>query len=183
MIVFILFVSVIIVTGLVTFFSRSSGFVSSWPDYLKYPAMVIVTSGVLLTCHALDNIQSSWQIKQWPIITATVIKSEVAGTRAFHPEITYRYEIANRNYESTTDLYIAGFGGKRSRRDTAAKIVADYPPGSQIRVHYNPRQPQESLLKSGPFWSDYMQFSLGITLASIGLIILFSRILRRFMPS
>lgn len=175
----ILLFTIILIAGLAALLMRRSGFVASWPDYLKYPAVIILLPGIWLSSYALGNIQTGWQMKTWPATTATVIKSEVAGSRAFHPEITYRYTISGQIFESTTDLHISGFGGKRSRRDTAAKIIADFPPGTSVTIHYNSENPGESFLRSGPFWSDYMQLSLGLTLTSIGLIILFSLLFRR----
>ena len=170
-----------IAASMTTVIFRRYSIVSVWPAYFHLPAIIVLSTGVILTCYALDTIQAEWQMKKWPAISATVIKSEVAGQRAFHPEVTYRFLLDDQEYQSTTNLSTAGFGGKRSRRDTASRIIADFPPGSLITIHYNPLNPKESFLRSGPFWDDYMKLALGLMLTGVASLIVFSLLIRRFL--
>ena len=181
MLTLLIFAVIALGAGAITVIFRRRGIVSVWPAYFRLPAIIILTTGVIMTCYALDTIQAEWQMKKWPAISATVIKSEVAGQRAFHPEVTYRFLLDDQEYQSTTNLSIAGFGGKRSRRDTARRIIEDFPPGSHITVHYNPTNPQESYLRSGPYWDDYMKLALGLMLTGSAFLILFSLLVRRFL--
>ena len=115
------------------------------------------------------------QKRQWPATIAEVTDSKVLGNRAFYPQITYQFKINNNIYRKNTDLSTPGFGGKRSRYDTAEIIVSEYPQGKKVKVYYNPQDPHDSYLRIGPYWSDFVQFSFGLVLYGIGLFFIISR--------
>lgn len=60
----------------------------------------------------------------------------------FRPDITYRYEVKGRSYAGAqTNIR------KVSReRDTVERVLARYPVGATVTVHYNPDDPAEAML-------------------------------------
>jgi hypothetical protein len=60
----------------------------------------------------------------------------------FRPDIAYRYEVDGRSYAgSQTNIR------KVSReRDTVERLLARYPVGAAVSVHYNPADPAEAML-------------------------------------
>ncbi len=91
------------------------------------------------------------------------------GDRAYSPQLKCKYEIEGNEYTLTTDLNTPGFGRKRSRRQTSEIILNDYPVGSVVKIHYNPENPGDAYIRTGPYWSDYMRLSLGVVIFAIGL--------------
>jgi hypothetical protein len=141
--------------------------------------VLLLMTGMLLFFEAGVKIYSGWQQRNWPVTDGTVTAAHVAGIRALRPEISYQYEIRGQIYSTRTDLNTPGFGNRRYRRGTAERILNEYPPGSHIRVHYNPIHPDISLICPGPFWSDFMQFGLALILVTAG-IILWPGVLKSF---
>jgi hypothetical protein len=144
-----------------------------------YPllAIILLLPGGYVLFSAEKLILQAWEKKSWPETEGIIIKSVVAGKRAFHPEITYKFDVENHIFQNTTALGMSGFGNKRSRRDTATRIIEKYPVNTQVTVRYNPDNPQESYLRIGPFWSDYMKLMVGMILCALGLFLGFSWIL------
>ena len=133
-------------------------------------ASLFIVIGIVFINEPLSDIQESLQRRSWPLVQAEVIASKVAGKRAFHPEITYRYSASGQEFTKTTDLNTPGFGARNSRRDTASRIVAQYPPGTLVSVHYNPEHPDESYIRTGASFAAYLQvFTLLILIFGAGL--------------
>jgi hypothetical protein len=133
-------------------------------------ALVLLIAGMVLSYLSITRIGQEQNQRHWPLVNGTVIANRIIGIRASRPEIDYRYQVADKVYTACTDLNTPGFGNRRYRQSTAARILADYPVGQTVPVHYDPLHPEVSLLRTGPFWSDYMQLSLGITCFAIGLV-------------
>ena len=98
---------------------------------------------------------------KWPTITAVIIESKVIGDRALRPDIIYEYEVNGQTYQGDTNLNTPGFGGRRSRRDTAERIISEYEKGQKVLIYYNPNDPAESYIRPGVQWSDYMKSAVG----------------------
>ena len=131
----------------------------------------------------LATIQKGFERKKWPSTTGVVYRSEVHGVRAYHPKIFIRYHLNNAIYNLVTDLNVSGFGSKRSRRDTAERIIEAYPVGYKVLVYYNPAKPEQSFLRTGPFWQDYLKITVGTIVLACGLFGILSGILQRSISS
>jgi ABC-type transport system involved in multi-copper enzyme maturation permease subunit len=125
--------------------------------------------GVILMLYSSNEISTSLLRQTWPVIKAKVVQTNITGERAYNPEIHCRYEVDGKLYTLSTDLKTPGFGRKRSRRQTAEIILNDYQIGSEVQVKYNPKNPEEAVVRTGPYWSNYMQISVGILLSVLGL--------------
>ncbi len=144
---------------------------------IRIIAILLILGGIFMTCYALDLIGSALVKKEWPVAKGFIVKSEVVGEkRAFQPQITYHFFLDSIEYENTTDLHISGFGNKRSRRDNSKRIAGEYPVNKQVAIYYNPDNPAESFLRTGPYWSDYMKLMVGCIMIVCGLIIFIRRI-------
>lgn len=132
-------------------------------------AVGLLIAGILLITYSSDKISTALLRQSWPATTATVVEINIVGERASNPELNCEYEVERKKYALITDLNTPGFGRKLSRRQTAEIILDDYPVGSEVRIHYNPENPAEAYIRTGPYWSDYMRLSLGVLLFAIGL--------------
>jgi len=125
--------------------------------------------GILLILFSSNAISESLVRQSWPATMAKVVETNITGERAYNPELHCTYEVAGKQYFFSTDLKTPGFGRKRSRRQTAEIILKDYPIGSEVRLKYNPKNPEEALIRTGPYWSDYMKISIGVLFTVLGL--------------
>jgi hypothetical protein len=108
----------------------------------------------------------------WPTVQGTVAQSRVKRSRGseggsvYSAEITYRYTVGGREYES--DRY--RFGDiSSSSRGRAQRIVDRYPAGGPATVHYNPSDPSEAVLSADV---DGMDMFLLLFLAPFNLVMI-----------
>ncbi len=140
----------------------------------KLSAVLVIFSSLLIITGAgliyLNSrvITEGMAAKSWSRVTGIVINSEIAGKRAFHPEITFRYAVNGHVYDFKTDLGTPGFGNKRSRLDTAERIIRDYQIGDSVNVYYDPSDPVRATLRTGPPWHAFVKLGLGIIVLIMG---------------
>lgn len=124
------------------------------------------------------DLRRELSMTRWPIVEGAIVTSEVGGERAFHPEITYSYEVNGIDYSGSSALNAPGFGGKRNRLEQAEILARQYSAGSPISVHYDPSDPAISVLKAEVTYNTYLQLALGLFLI-IGVLIWFVFLIRK----
>lgn len=162
---------------LLTILIVSLALIFTWKRWRTYePGSVFLSSticflvfGILLILLSANAISESLVKKSWPTTKARIVKTNITGERASNPELHLSYEVDGKQYSFTTDLKTPGFGRKRSRRQTAEIILKDYPVNSEVGLKYNPKNPEEALIRTGPYWSDYMKISIGVLFSVLGL--------------
>jgi hypothetical protein len=140
---------------------------------------MMTVGGILLILWQQSLVREGLSRRSWPTVTGTVVSADITGNRAYNPKITCRYQVSGKNYLLVTDLHTPAFGRKRARHQTAEIIIAEYPPGSHITVHYNPVQPGQACIRPGPFWNNYLLLTLGLFAfggGSFGLMTIYDRL-------
>jgi hypothetical protein len=140
------------------------------PISLVVFSFMLVVTGTWMIYTNEEVIEAGLAERSWPSTDGVIIKSEVAGKRAYHPEITFRYSVAGKAYLRTTDLGTPGFGNRNSRLDTAERISENFSAGSHVTVHYDPGEPGHAFIRIGPSWQVFIKLSLGIIIMVTGLI-------------
>ncbi len=135
--------------------------------------------GVVLVSLQVRELGKAAAIQQWPSTSGTVLDSRVIGIRAFRPNIVYQYSVNGVVYRDSTDLDQPGFGGRNNKRNAAETIIAQYPAGTTVSVHYDPKQPSVSLLRVSPDWSIFGKIGLGGFMFGVGLFLATSYFVRR----
>ena len=143
-------------------------------------AASFLIAGIFLTISSSNDISTAIERQTWPVKLATIVETSIVGDRAYNPQLKCKYDVEGRGYTLTTDLNTPGFGRKRSRQQTARIILKDYPVGSEVRIHYNPQNPGDAFIRTGPYWSDYMKLAIGVLLFAIGLYAISGMTLKRF---
>ena len=132
------------------------------PPWLFVISVMALFAGVSLTLWGTSQLSASLgRIHTWRGCDGVVVSSDVVGERAFHVALTYEYAVDGEVFRDTTSLRQPSFGGKNKRYDVALKLLAEYPPGSEIPVLYNPADPSQSTVNTHVFWSVYGQTGFG----------------------
>lgn len=134
-------------------------FLSAW---LGLPIGLI---GLMLVAYSSVHIQRGFERRGWPQVEGLIVDSRVEGTRAYHPNVIYEYQIDSVIYLDSTDLHQPGFGGRARRRDVAVRTASEYVPGDKVLVRYNPSQPSESVIIVRISFSYYSMLGFGMVLA------------------
>ncbi len=142
------------------------------PAFIRVVGLVLSALGVWLVLHQTAQLREWSVVRVWPSVDGVVVASRVAGERAFHPEIVYEYSVAGSTYRDSTSFDTPSFGGRSSKRNVAEAIVANFPVGSPVRVHYDPALPSRSLLRITPDWSHFGKIGLGGVLLGVGLFLI-----------
>ena len=156
-----LIISEIFIVGVLLFFTRRRNLRFVTSNFFTVLTFVCLFAAIGLILWGENKLTISRTRLKWPTTTAVVVESKVIGDRAFRPDIIYEYTVAGQTYQGDTNLNTPGFGNKRSRRDTAERIIRDFEENQPITVYYNPDDPAESYIRPGPQWSDYMKFGIG----------------------
>ena len=135
--------------------------------WLNFLFIFLLIPSVWLIIDQETQIREGFQRRSWPIVKAVIVDTKVVGERAYNPELTYRFQIDSMTYINKSNLHTPGFGRKRSRKQTSKIIISDYQIGNHLNVYYNPDNPLESYIRTGPYWTDYMQLSTGILILYI----------------
>ena len=106
----------------------------------------------------------------WPRVAGVVQSSyaETVGTgKGRHREalITYNYQVGGHLYSSDRLSFAAGqivdFGPQPD------DMVAMYPPGAAVTVHYSPADPSNAVLRPGEYLADVLAAALSAFLFAV----------------
>ena len=109
----------------------------------------------------------------WSTVAGTVFESRVQYTPGhgkvgptYKPRISYRYKVGGLVYEG--DRFSFGRATFGSGCQDAESIVGQHPVGSSVRVHYDPTNPDDSVLQVGWTWSAVLRVAIGVLLVVLG---------------
>ena len=144
--------------------------------------VIFCALGIWLCVWGFNKLSTALQSTSWPTVNGKVISSEVkvelsggSGTRGgsssnrYFAEISYSYTINNNIFTSNNFSY--GRFGSKNKKD-ARRIAKQYQRGKTVKVYYNPKQPEQAVLKPGATFASYLPISFGIiwTLVSCAIL-------------
>ena len=123
--------------------------------------VAVVWSSLILVVDGYvgHNLRKQFASQSYTATTGQITHSEVTrhrgskGGTTYGVDIRYRYAVNDRSFDGTRFRYNAGAS---SDSGWAVKAVAEHPVGSQIKIFYNPRAPQDAVLSPGVDGSDLM---------------------------
>lgn len=149
----------------------------------RAPRRAIVLSTVLLFSASaiagffqLNHLERLRAMHSWPTVSGKVIESRTAGKKAIVPYVVYSFDVGDQPYTGTSDLGTPAFGNSAKRLNEAETLLAEYPIGKDVTVHYDPADPHHSFIVSAVPWNAYMQMGLWLflSLASAGVFVFFA---------
>jgi len=107
--------------------------------------------------------------KAWPLTTAKVLTSSFDRNGMMYvPKIIYRYKISGQDFTDDTYTYMGDYATSKS---AIQKTIKRFPEGSDISVHFDPSDPQQSVIVPGVHWVQYVNLAaLTLILGSIAFI-------------
>ena len=131
-------------------------------------ALVVALSGLLIGLYGANQLVESWERRHWSTVEGTVVRSELVGGRNYRPEIELEYDVEGATYRVVSNLGATGFGSKRSRYDVGKHLIADYPPGRRVSMHYDSAHPARAVLLVRPRFQSFVLVAVGILLLAVG---------------
>ena len=117
----------------------------------------------MLACgYGVSQIGRALLARRWPTVEGEIVDARVVRTGgdqskdALDQIVTYRYQVAGQPYRNnrvrfglqpTPNSMVPARGTSSS---IGASLAASYPRGKPVRVHYNPRRPEDSVLYPAP---------------------------------
>ncbi|MGH7615936.1 MAG: DUF3592 domain-containing protein [Gemmatimonadaceae bacterium] len=112
--------------------------------------------------YALIQIARALLARRWPTVEGEIVDARMVHLSSgqagsdLDRVVTYRYHVAGRPYSNNrvsfglqpTPATIIPVHGTSASIDSP--LTADYPRGKPVRVYYNPRRPEESVLHPTP---------------------------------
>lgn len=114
-----------------------------------------VLIGVLMIFHGTSNWRAGRASANWPVAPGAVTQSYLRKVKSRHT-ISYSYTVDGREYTGTRKQF-----GQSARRTIAD--LRDVKTGDAVKVHYNPKDPAQSTLKTGAHPNVYFFWVLGLT--------------------
>ncbi len=141
--------------------------------------LLFLGGGVTLVYLQQSALDAAREVQKWPSVSARVVDSRIIGTRAIRPNIVYEYRVNNVEYRDSSSLDIPTFGARATKHGEADTLVALYPIGREITIHYNPDRPTQSKLLVSPTWDLFGKIGLGSFLFGVGLFGLLGFVFKR----
>jgi hypothetical protein len=106
----------------------------------------------------------------WPVVVGEITSSTVIiahGRGVGHiPTVDYAYRIAGTSFHGARIHY--GDAGVSLPEGEASALVARYPVGMSVLVHYDPSVPSEAVLVPGLWSYSYGWFALSVIAVAVG---------------
>jgi hypothetical protein len=148
--------------------------------YIVPPIFLLV--GLYLIVASLLKISRAQKSKGWAQTSAEVQSSkfevhrstdfEGAEAVSYHARVVYKYTVNGIEYRSDRVFFGQGAGTSKA---AAKRRVAEYVPGNQLKVYYDPENPKVAVLEPGLHMNVFLFLAFGVaftTFSSFCLIIL-----------
>ena len=140
--------------------------------------------GALAACaYAIVQVGRAVLASRWPVVdgeiggTRLVHRMDADGHSADYDYVTYRYRVGDRPYRNDR----VRFGPQIAPTSigpaahpppdnawAAADLARRYPRGQAVRVRYNPRRPQDSVLHAAPSASVWVILAVALVFLYVG---------------
>lgn len=172
MISFIISIIILVLNTVLVLFLKRINKLFSFPAWMLIVSLLVALIGLTFIIWQGNEIENELNKRNWTVIEGEIITSEIVGKRALRTEVQYQYSVNDTIYFGKSDYNIPGFGSKNYRRKNARIVKNANPVGMKIKVYYNPFNPEKSILRYGPYWSNYMILAFGTSLLLIGVLLI-----------
>ncbi len=104
---------------------------------------------ILLPALLYGQLQNAWRSAAWPETPGQILSSDARSTRipfrSYAPFVRYTYTVDGQAYTGDTLAFVRDGVGAA----WAGRKVAQYPPGREVMVYYDPANPAVAVLEPG----------------------------------
>jgi hypothetical protein len=132
--------------------------------------VVMLGLGIVTGVHGKGILDEARASTKWPAVPGRVTESHLTTSHDRHgttygAHVEYTYTVEGREHRGST----VWFGEDRtSDRSAAQKTLALFPTGKEVRVFYQPDEPDTSVLEPGTYPSSYVVLAGGLIFALVG---------------
>ena len=143
---------------------------ATWPLWFICAALLIWDAVQLAKSSAAAEEGAASE--RWPTASGIVTKSEI-GTLAtggrddrieYSPSVAYTFRVGTIEHVGHRVLFTAF---DRKTHDEAAAIIARYPVGTTVVVHYDPDDPDDAVLEPGAPTTNWRRKVTGVALVAL----------------
>jgi len=142
---------------------------------LSLPKPAVLAAAGLACSYAVLQFSRALLARRWPtvegeIVDARIVESWGLNDRTYlESAVSYRYHVAGQPYSGNRvrlgQLTPNSWIPARNVPYAAAALARRYPRGKQVRVYYNPRRPDHSVLYLTPDFRVWVILAAGLYLA------------------
>jgi hypothetical protein len=143
-------------------------------NLIWYIGLLLV--GLILIGVAISqNRKAKKAEKTWLTVPGVVLNSEVKVNRSrnskgrtttsYSPWVNYQYQVKDQTYTGAR----IGFGSGDYGRSKSDKMIAGYPQGAPVTVHYDPADPSKAVLETKALGGG-LYLVLGILAIGLGIV-------------
>ncbi len=136
-----------------------------------YINLSLVLVGLVPLLFGLWQLKRGLSNRSWSMVEGTITKLRITkgGTKSqgFHTHISYEYWVGPDRHVSENineGNFSSGF------EDSAQNMAQQYSPGKKVKVFYNPRHPEQSVLETGPTFGTFAWLAIGCLFTFLPLI-------------
>jgi hypothetical protein len=114
--------------------------------------IILMLVSVLLLYLGYPGINKGLESKKWPVVKGSILSSTIIAknkrkktSKAYYPVVLYEYTVNNKKYQNNKVTSQDSGGSENS----AKNVIAKYTPQTVVDVHYDPKNPANSLLETG----------------------------------
>lgn len=144
-------------------------------------AILVGGLGVFLIFMGFLSLQQGKQIKSWKSVAGRVTRSTLEEKRVetshedgvkrtevgYAPMVEFEYRVEGQSIIGRRINMVE----KQDTQKAGQKVLTKYPVGATIQVHYDPDNPQESVLETGTGASSIIFILGGLVLVVVGIAI------------
>ncbi len=126
---------------------------------------IVTVSGIAISIWGWQILKASQKSRNWPSVDGVIEESTPDSVEDdLLPHIVYHYQVNGNNLRSSFQFP----SGTNPLPEFAQAYVKKYPVGANVKVYYNPENPQQSTLEPSA-QGDWMILVVGIMMALGGL--------------
>lgn len=136
--------------------------------------IAIFLFGILALGYGVQLVRQAQASMDWPtaegviILSKTTSRHRLRGGRLTEADIRYAFTVDGHEWRGHTVRFGQTFAGGFSGRRAAQQRVQRYPRGRSVAVHYDPADPNQSVLEPGLHWKAWVPCGMGLLFTVIG---------------
>ncbi len=136
-------------------------------------ALVFFLAGVALLIYGIGLVRDARACAGWPTVQGRVLSSEAQmvsrqkDKSTYAPNVSYRYEVDGKEYQSSRLTIVPrNYRGQQ----WVTEILASYPVGGVVVVHYDPKEPANCMLDTSTTGSEWAYPIGGVLMIGVGFL-------------